>query len=109
MSSVFVLPNDTELTAYTFEVTLDGRLFFMQFKFNVRDSFWYMELSDGLTGAMLRSGIKIVSQWDLLRLYQEPERPAGTIIPIPLGEDGLEATALGQLGSDVLLTYIGES
>jgi len=109
MSSVFVLPNDIELSAYTFELPLDGKLFLMRFKFNIRDSFWYMDLSNGLTGALLRAGIKIVSQWDLLRLYREPERPAGQIIPVPQGEAGLEATVLGQLGSDVLMTYIGES
>ena len=109
MSSVFVLPNDPDQSFYTLEVALDGRLYGMRFKFNARDSFWYMDLSDAQSGAILRGGIKIVSQWDLLRTYQGLARPAGIVLPVPQGAAGTEATALGQLGKDLLLTYIGES
>jgi hypothetical protein len=109
MATVFEMPLSTTLAAYSLETPLDGKLFRFQFKFNVRDSFWYMELSNGLTGELLRAGIKLVSQWDLLRLYQDPTRPAGQLVPVPQGEPGMEATVLGQLGKDVLLTYTGKT
>lgn len=91
---------------YEFQVPLGRKLFKIVMLFNDRDGFWYMDLSNALTGTLLRAGLKVVSQWDLLRLYQdEDERPLGAIIPVPLGAAGQEARTLKDLGTKVLLTF----
>lgn len=107
MSSVFTLPN--EAANHEFQVPLDGALFRLVFLFNTRDSFWYMDIFNGLTGDLLRGSIKLVSSWDLLRLYQASEKPEGNLLMQPQGADGSEANTLEALGTDVLLTYTGES
>lgn len=109
MSSVFELPTLTDGTAhYEFQVPLNERLYRMEFIFNTRDDFWYLNLYDALSGDALRYGLKVVSEWDLLRLYSGPRDP-GSLVPVPQGAAGTEANTLEALGTDVLLTYVGES
>jgi hypothetical protein len=107
--SVFDLPVVQGVTSYEFQVQLDGQLFTLSLLFNTRDSFWYMDIFRATDATLLRAGIKVVAEWDLLRLYQGEERPAGSIIAVSQGAEGAEARTLEQLGTDVLLTYLGES
>ena len=106
--ATFVIPNEP-IAHHEMQVTLDDVLYRMVFLFNPRDSFWYMNLFSGEENTLLRAGIKLVSSWDLLRMYQAEARPAGNLVMVPQGEDGAEAATLESLGVDVLLTYTGTS
>lgn len=107
--TTFVLPIEPGVANQESQVSLDGMLFRLVYRFNDRDSYWYLDIYDGLSCELLRAGVKIVSQWDILRLWQGEGRPAGVILAIPQGEAGLEANTLEALGHDVLLTYIGDA
>jgi hypothetical protein len=107
--STFILPIE-QTRSHEFEVPLDNVLFRLRFTFNQRDSFWYMDIYNGTSGALLRAGVKLVTQWDLLRTWADTEqKPEGTLMMVPQGEAGLEATTLEMFGREALLTYTGES
>lgn len=103
--AVLQLPTSTINPFYVFEIELDGVLFRMEFKFNERDQAWYMSILD-TNDNHLRSGLRVVSDWTLLRLWQElTKRPEGEIIATALG--GITRPALiDELGSQVILTYL---
>ncbi len=106
--AVFTLPTRQDLSNYEVEVDLDQVTYRLRFKFNSRDEAWYMSVLDA-NGVILRAGIKLVSDWEILRLWRDTNvRPAGEIITLNLGED-LTKPGLEQLGTDTLLLYDGLS
>lgn len=102
-------PSSNTLEAYDYRIDMDGVLYHLTFRFNARDEFWYMDVQDGLDDTNLRMGVKLVSQWELLRTYKAAKAPEGKLTLIPQGADGLEAQTIAALGLDVLLTYTGQS
>lgn len=103
--AVFQLPTDTTSPFYVFEVELDGVLFRLEFKFNERDSAWYMSILD-IADNRLRSGLRVVTDWPLIRLWQEIQtRPAGEMIAVALGDIARPAL-IDELGEQVILTYL---
>lgn len=81
--AVYTIPldNPAELGAFGFSVDLDGVDFRLDFQFNSREGFWYFDLLD-TEGTILRSGIKVVSNYWLLRLFSARTRPLGELISI---------------------------
>jgi len=73
------LTDAAELGAFTFSVDMDGSDFQLNFQFNSREQFWYFDLLNA-EGTVLRSGIKVVSNYPLLRLFKERTRPLGELI-----------------------------
>lgn len=103
--AVFKLPTSTTSPYYVFEIELDGVLFKLEFKFNERDSAWYLHILDQ-NDNHLRSGIKVVSDWTILRLWREVgTRPEGEMIPTALGDISRPAL-IDELGEQVILTYL---
>lgn len=107
--STFRLPTRQDRANYQLEVALDNLTFRLAFKFNSRDEAWYMTVLDA-NGVRLRAGIKLVSEWSHLRLWQDfAVRPAGAIVTLNLNIlSKLSKAALDQLGTDVLFLYDGE-
>ena len=98
----YTIPLDdaAELGAFNFSVDLDGTDFQLNFQYNSREGFWYFDLLD-TEGTMLRSGIKVVSNYLLLRLFKARTRPAGELIsydtrlqPTDPDLEGLNATSI---------------
>jgi hypothetical protein len=106
--AVLQLPTSTTSPFYVFEVILDNVSFRLQFKFNQRDQAWYMDVLDSADN-QLRSGLRVVSDWTLLRLWQEIEkRPVGEIIATAQGDIARPAL-IDELGDEVILTYLDEA
>lgn len=103
---VFIIPVSDTLTNYEFEVSLDGVIFQLRLKFNNRSQAWFMDLFDA-NGVALRSGIRLVSDWFPLRLFQGEGRPARDMLTIAIADQGISAPNEDQLGVDVLLVYNG--
>ena len=57
----------------------------------------------------LRSGLKVVSEWDLTRLWTDViNAPAGDTITISTG-DPIDVPNEEQLGEEVILAYSGDA
>lgn len=105
--AVLSIPTETTISNYDFFITLDGVEFSLTFIFNERDESWIMNISDANENP-LRSGLKVVNEFPLLRLWQEQASPGGDMIAVNEG-DSVQPPTLNQLGSDVILTYLDAS
>lgn len=89
---------------FLFTVDLDGVDFVLNFEFNIRDGFWYMDVLN-TAGEHIRSGLKVVVNFPLLTRWRETGvRPEGELFVIdtrPTPTDpGLE-----DLGVNGILLY----
>jgi hypothetical protein len=75
------LDKAAELGAFNYIVDLDGTDFRLDFQFNSREGFWYFNLLD-IDGNIIRSSLKVVSNFPLLRLFVDRTRPLGELISI---------------------------
>lgn len=106
--AIFELPTRQDTANYINEVDLDDVTFRLSYKYNSRDDAWYMTVVAG-DGTTLRAGVKVVSNWDLLRLWRDTtERPAGDVLTLNRATT-VSAPALEQLGVDTLLLYSGDA
>jgi hypothetical protein len=104
MATTIIPIEDAEnLGQFLFTVDLDGTNFQFDMRYNQREDFWYLNISD-IDGNLLRSGIKVVSNWPLIRLLRSTPRPNGEIITIDTRYAPLDP-GLADLGVDVLFGY----
>jgi hypothetical protein len=105
--AILTIPTSTTLAVYRFSIELDGLVYELAMFFNQRDERWYFDLYDE-AGSLLRAGLKVTTNFPILRLDQSNDRLPGEMIGVePSGEDlfaGLE-----DLGNIVTLTYIEEA
>jgi hypothetical protein len=107
MMPAFELHTHPEIRNYEYETELDGVVFRLRLKFNSRDSAWYLSIFR--EGVEVRSGIKVVSDWDILRAWSDTEnRPAGSILAVNLGEE-TSVPGESELGSRLPFVYVGDA
>lgn len=104
--AVLIIPTRQDDANYSFQVPLDGVVYTLRLIFNDRDQSWFMTIADSEDNIM-RAGIKLVTDHDLLRLWREATRVAGNIIALDTTGDRLRAD-IDDLGTDVVLTYVEE-
>lgn len=86
--------------------SLDGVNYILQIRQNPREDFAYVSILDTENNP-IRSGLKVVSNWPLMRLMRNTPRPAGQIITIDtrtIPDD----PDFSEFGIDVLLGYAEE-
>lgn len=98
-----LIPTDTELASYRMTVTLDGSDYVLDFEWSQREACWYVSLLDQ-NEAPIAMGIKIVVEWDLLRLCVNDARPLGKLVAHDTSGQGLDA-GFDELGTRVELLY----
>lgn len=60
------IPTRGDIANYIQTTTLGGKTFILEFMYNDRDSSWYLSIKD-ISGTTIRSGIKLVPNFSLLR------------------------------------------
>lgn len=91
-------------------IALDGRLYTLELKWNQWASYWSFGLWDSEESPIIL-GIRIVSNWPILRFYRyDPRTPPGEIIAHDLTGDGSPPgyEDFG-IGKRVELTYYSQS
>lgn len=99
-----ILPTDTTLARYTFEVTLANTNFKFGFEWNERAQFWTMDvmLPDGTPLAM---GVKVCLGTSLIGRYKDARLPAGDIACLDTSGQRIEP-GFSDLGNRVLVMFI---
>ena len=88
-------------------VSYDGTNYILQIRENEREGVAYISILDTENNP-IRSGIKVVSNWPLIRLMRNTPRPPGEIITIDTRSVPEDPT-WEEFGIDVLLGYAEES
>lgn len=105
MPNVYTIPTEDAPTLGNFDliVDLEGRDFQFFFKWNDREGFWYVDVLNS-AGEPIRTGLKCVINWPLLRTCQTRERPFGSIMVVDTRPEPTE-TGLENLGTLALFSY----
>lgn len=98
------VPLQTSVPAFTQRTSMDGVTFQLDVKWNERESAWYISFADA-DGVLIRSGVRMVVDWPLLRQVADARRPPGELYLIDLDGTGAEA-ALDDLDVRVQLIYV---
>lgn len=95
--SLLIIPTTTGQPYYRQKTKLEGREYILEFSYNQRVQRWCLTLYDEVGTALLR-GIKLVTNWPLLRHYRSDTRlPPGELIA--MATDGSnEPPQLDELG-----------
>lgn len=93
--------------AFFFTVDLDGVTYQCDFQLNSREDRWYFDLQD-LEGNIIRSSVKAIENWPVIRLDVSEERPAGELMFLDTRTDS-EAPGQDDLGENAFFTYIPEA
>lgn len=105
--AVLIIPTTPGEAYYRQKTKLEGRDFILEFAYSQRVDRWTLTIYDEAETALLR-GIKLVTNWPLLRHYRsDPRLPPGELWAIALdGSD--EPPGLDELGAGkrVELTYV---
>jgi hypothetical protein len=87
--------------------TLDGREYLIRLDWNGREGRWYLSL-ETVDGIQLMRGVKIVSNWPLLRRLVAPEAPPGPLIAQSFSPD-TSPPGFYDLGRRVRLLYFPQT
>lgn len=81
--SDFIIPVSETTDSFIEQVDLDGRIYDLQFRWNVRDNHWFLDI--GRDGVFLINGVKLVNSPDLISEFGRIEElPPGLLSVIDL-------------------------
>lgn len=75
------------------------------FRFNSRESKWYMDITDPDTDANIRNGVKLVADYPLLRAFLGDDRPQAVFFAIDTESGGIDPETLNDFGERVKLIF----
>jgi len=105
--SVLLIPTTPEVPFQTSRITLEGREYNLDLRWNQREERWYLSIFDEGNAALLL-GRKLIANWPLLRYYRDygTGLPQGELMAMDLTGDG-SPPGLKDLGAGlrVELTY----
>lgn len=103
--ALLVIPIENAGTdgAFYFTSPLDGKNYQASFQYNDREGFWYFDLLDD-EGTAIRSGIKVVSNYPIIRLCKSTDRPPGDLMFLDTRVEPADA-GLEELGEEVVFAY----
>jgi len=104
--STDLLPVRSDLSAYSFSVSLSDVNYIIHFRYNDRRALWSMDIHDA-SDVPVMNGINLLSHFNLIGNITNKRLPTGDFILIDETEQGLDASEF-TLGNDVKLIYATE-
>lgn len=98
------IPVFPEVPLYSERVTLDGKEYLLQFDWSDREQRWYLSISKA-DGTLIKTGVKVVANWPLLRKCVDVNQPPGVLMAVDLSPNGGEPPSLDDFGLRVKLLY----
>lgn len=92
------IPTSTTDRYWTQVTTFEGVDYQLSFRYSDRESCYYLQFSD-LSGNVLLMGVKLVSNFPLLRSVIDPALPRGELYAITMSSDDSPAR-FGELDAD---------
>ena len=87
---------------FYFTVDMDGVDYTLDFHFNDREGFWYMDVLD-IDGNIVRAGLKVVINFPLLLRWAGTDRPDGELLCLNTYSD--DEPGLEDLGTNAIMIY----
>jgi hypothetical protein len=97
------LPLRTDLPHYEFDVTLEGAVYTLEFRWSARESAWFASIFTE-TGDPIARSCKVLPGWPLFVRVRDPRMPLGALVPVDTTGDHV-APGLNDLGGRVQVLY----
>jgi len=101
--AILEIPVRSDIPAYSFQITLEGSVFTMHFRYNTRAERWFMDLND-VDDVEIVSGIPLLYGLPLFDRFKYEELPLGRFILLDETGEKRNPTRDG-LGEDFKLLY----
>lgn len=101
------LPLRSDLPHFDVQVTLDELTYTLEFRWNGRDSAWYMDVRDE-NGEPIQNGVKVVVDMPLGKRTRNQDFPKGYFFAVDSSGEQLDP-GLEDLGDRVQIYYFEES
>lgn len=101
------IPLRSDLTHYDLQVILDGLVYTLEFRWNTRESSWYMDIKTEDETLILAS-IKVVIDTPLGKRCADARMPPGVLLAQDSSDAKIEA-GVNDLGARVILLYFEAS
>ncbi len=105
--ATLVMPLRADVPAYTFQLSLEGRLYNWVIRFNERMSRWIMDISDE-NNTPLVLGTPIQVDFNLIKRFKQSALPPGDFFAVDESGEGKQPDRQ-DLGNDIKLFYIEAS
>jgi hypothetical protein len=92
------------LTDYFYETVIDGVIYLLEFRWNSRHQFWTVDFKD-VEGNDLVRGIKLIINYELIRLFARENMPKGALIPVDV-TGKLERVTFADVGNNIQFVYV---
>jgi len=97
------IPTRTDISAYSYKISLEGTTFSLRFSFNDRVGKWMLQIADQ-SDVVLLNEIPLVSNWDLISRFVTDGLPLGALYAFDTSGTGSDAGRF-DLGERVKLLY----
>lgn len=104
MADPVEIPVTSSDPLYTMRTTLDSREYVLRLDYSQREDRWFLSV-ETTDGRALVKGIKVVSNWPLLRKYSNAELPPGRLMAIDFSPQGGSPPGGSDFGTRVKLLY----
>jgi hypothetical protein len=101
---MMLIPTAPKTPHYSMQVPLEGTGYTLEFRWNTRESAWYMHVKTDIGDEILDS-LKVVVSWPLGFRSQDARRPPGCFLAQDTSGLGLDP-GLNDLGDRVQLYYV---
>lgn len=102
--ATLVLPVRSDITAYQFQMDLEGIIYTLDFGYNNRSGRWYMSIFDQVANTLLIGDIPILINIPLHDQYIDTSLPPGRFIALDETGQNNEAT-IDNFGNEIKLFY----
>lgn len=97
------IPVRSDLPAYEFSITLDEKIYNLNFSWNDRTSLWTMDILDE-NGVELLTGVQMLTNWDMIGRYRIKELPPRMFLCVDTAGEG-KNPGIDDFGSRIILVY----
>lgn len=93
-----------QISDYFYETVVDNVIYLLEFRWNSRYQFWVVDFKD-IDGNDLVRGIKLIINYELIRLFARENMPKGALVVADL-TGKLERVTFEDVGTNLQLVYI---
>ncbi len=104
--ATIVIPVPIDQPSFRQVVPLDGLNYILDLRWSERANGWFLDLFDDAEDP-IRTGIRLVANWNLLRLIADERVPRGVLMALASGGDA--DPTFETLGTEVSLVYVEPS
>lgn len=105
---MITIPTRGDVPYYDIQIPLEGVVYTLEFRWNVRANAWFMAILDETGERPYATGLRLVVDWPL-SAYTTGRQPPGIFVALDTSNQSRDIEQIDELGARVRLVYISET